>query len=220
MEKIGLVLHRTPNVPRAIFRQRYQEWHASPSATPSGVARHTAHLPHETDSLRADAVGQKPRPAGCDGLSFQWFEDVVPPIDAIDEGRVDAYRLDEVIHWDRMGERPMGTTSPGVKLIAFVRRQPELSTAEFRERYLQHAEIAREHHPGIARYVQNFVTEPLSDDAPQVDGIAELHFVTEADLTTRFYRHEGSAAVVGADVQRFMTLRGSYSILATEVVVR
>lgn len=223
MTKIALVLHRDPALSRREFLRRYEQ--ADRSAGRALATRQTIHLPHETDALRAAPAGHPPQPARCDGLSFQWIDAAAPPPMPIEEPReaierIDAYRVKEVIHWDTLGDRPAGERSPGIKMIAFVRRLPELSSSEFRERYLEHAAIARHHHPGIARYVQNFVTTALTDEAPQLDGIAELHFATEADLTGRFHRDESSVKVVGADVARFMSMRGAWSILATEYVVR
>lgn len=223
MTKLALVLHRAATLSREEFLRRYEE--AGRSAARPLATHKALHLPHETDALRAIPAGQRPQPARCDGLSFHWSDAPAPrptpteePQEAI--GRIDAYRVDEVVHWDRLRGRAAGARSPGLKMIAFVRRLPELSPGDFRERYLEHATIAREHHPGIARYVQNFVTDAWTNDAPPVDGIAELHFATQEDLTKGFYRDESSAKAVGADVARFMSMRGAWSILATEYVVR
>ena len=101
MTKLGLVLHRPPTLPREAFRQEYES--SAPQAD-----QHSIHLPLETDALRADALGQKPQRARCDALSFQWFADpkATPATPPSAVARADAYRLEEVVHWDRLGERP------------------------------------------------------------------------------------------------------------------
>jgi hypothetical protein len=131
--------------------------------------------------------------------------------------RAETYLLEERVHWDDLGDRRRpDEASPGIKMIAFVRRRSDLSPATFRERYLEHASLARVHHPGIARYVQNFVLERWADEAPPIDAIAELHFASEADLTRRFYRDEASPEVIARDVARFLSPREGWSILAIE----
>lgn len=218
MSKIALVVHRVAELTRSDFHARLEAAHSRPSVSPH---RHTIHLPYETDALRAEPLRFEPQPARCDAVSFRWNDDpaIVTEEPRAAISRVDAYRVDEVIHWDRLPRWPTVGRSPGVKMMAFVRGLPELSPEEFRDRYLQHADVAREHHPGIARYVQNFVTEALTEGVPALSAIAELHFETESDLTERFYRDDASPKAVADDVHRFMRYRGSWSILATEIVV-
>lgn len=222
MIKLAHVLHRTSGLSRDEFLRDYRRFHES---NRKGSLPYSIHLPYPTDALRAGPLGAEARAARCDGLSFQWLADGSAATSGGEEAvasvdRCDGYLLDEVVHWDRLGDRPAGRASPGIKMIAVVRRRPGLSASEFRRRYLEHAAVAHEHHPGIARYVQNFVTGAITANAPAVDGIAELHFATEADLTKRFYRDDASPKSVAADIARFMTPRGSWSILATEYVVR
>ncbi len=212
MIKIAAVVHRAAGLTPEAFDELYA---AAPETPSPGVCGHTRH--------RIRASGGTPPP--CDGLSFLWLEDpalaphvVLEPTSAI--GRCNRYRVDEVVHWDRLGARCDGAPTPGVKMVAFVRRRADLSPDEFRARYLAHAEVARKHHPGIGRYVQNFVRGLEPPGAPVVDAIAELHFPSEQDRRDRFYRDEASPAVVAADVARFLLRDGTWSLLATEHVVR
>ena len=219
MTKTVLVLHRVARLSRDEFQTRYE----AAQTGSDGTARHrTIHLPFDTDALRAEALGLPAQRARCDGVSLHWSDDPAPlrkeeTHDAI--ARTDAYRVEEVVHWDHLPGRPRGR-APGIKMMAFVRSLPGLSPEEFRQRYLEHARVAQLHHPGAARYVQNFVTETLTDGAPAVSGIAELSFETESDLTHRFYRDDRSPKIVAEDVARFMTYRGAWSILAHEIVVQ
>jgi hypothetical protein len=105
-------------------------------------------------------------------------------------------------------------------MIAFVRRRPGLSFLEFEERYREHAEVARFHHPGVARYVQSFVRGSLTSDAPALDAVAQLSFASREDLAERFYRDEESREIVAADVERFLDRERTWSVLAVERVLR
>lgn len=129
--------------------------------------------------------------------------------------RVDQYPVDEVLHWNRLPDVSIGSDVPGLQLIVFIRRPPHLSATDFRDRYLEHAEIARVHHPGIARYVQNYVIERPSAGAPAVDAITEICFASEDDFRERFYRDEESKKIVAADVPRFMRPEDAWSLQTT-----
>jgi hypothetical protein len=69
---------------------------------------------------------------------------------------------------------------------------------------LVHFPLARVHHPAIWHYVQNVVVRALTPAAPEVDGIAELHFRTAKDLRDRFYDSEEGRRTIAADVRRFL----------------
>lgn len=111
-----------------------------------------------------------------------------------------------VVHW---GEPPPGA----LVLFYFLRRRADLSLDEFARRYREgHAPLARVHHPGIVRYVQNFVRGAPSAGAPAFDAVAELHFASERDALERFYRDERSPAIVAEDVARFADPRGAWAV--------
>src|SRR5262249_32824795 len=51
---------------------------------------------------------------------------------------------------------PLGTRSPGVKIIGLVRRPDDMSHAAFVEHWLhRHVPLALVHHPGLHKYVTN-----------------------------------------------------------------
>ena len=109
----------------------------------------------------------------------------------------------EVVHWDALGEPDART----VALVYFVRRRRGLDYAEFERHYRErHAPLARKHHPGIARYVQNFLVD--ADDAErEFDAVSELWFASERDSRERFYRDAESERIVAEDVARFLEPR-------------
>lgn len=112
-------------------------------------------------------------------------------------------RVREVVHWDALGAPDADT----VAMVCFVRRRRGMSYADFERHYRErHAPLAREHHPGIARYVQNFLAAP--DDAERaVDAVSELWFRSAREHRERFYRDAASERVVAEDVARFLEPR-------------
>jgi uncharacterized protein (TIGR02118 family) len=167
-------------------------------ATPHLVCRSDA-----TNAILAALAGAAARPETHAGLVLAW------PRDAAERAGAEAalaphtsalYHAREVLHWDELA----GLTEGTVALIYLVRRRADLSPEAFMTHYRErHAPLARIHHPGIARYVQNF----LAPSAP-VDAISELWFESEQDARTRFYRDDESRRVIAEDVQRFIDLRG------------
>jgi uncharacterized protein (TIGR02118 family) len=106
-----------------------------------------------------------------------------------------------------MVERPAtGARSSGVKLICPVRRREGMSHGEFADHWLtRHVPLAIEHHPQLIRYVTNVVDERLSDDSPDWDGFAELHFASLEDATRRMFPSDESERIVREDIARFLS---------------
>jgi uncharacterized protein (TIGR02118 family) len=130
------------------------------------------------------------------------------------------YHLEEVIHWDNLKSRTAGVPSPGFKIIPFSCRNPHFSKEEFDEHYRNvHSALAREHHPGIGRYVQNFVQAPLSAMAPEIDAFAELHFPTFEDYRDRFYARAESTKIIGRDLVSFVDTTKSHYLTAIEMII-
>jgi len=172
-------------------------------ADPTLAAPHLVCRADPTDAILAALSGAAPRPQVHAGVVFAWPRDRAEG-DATDAALVGAasalYRVDEVRHWDELDANAEGA----VVLTYLVKRRPDLSFADFRAHYREkHAPLARVHHPGIARYVQNF----LPPGEGLVDAISELWFRSEDDARTRFYRDEESRSVIAEDVKRFVDLR-------------
>jgi hypothetical protein len=123
-------------------------------------------------------------PSGCEALMF--------------------YRVETVRHWDD------GVT-PGITRLAFVAALPTVPAGRFRQRYEQHAAVARVQHPGICRYVQHFV---VGGSEPVCAAVAELHFADETAMRERFYRDADSPAVVDADISDYLDRDRTWSLLA------
>jgi uncharacterized protein (TIGR02118 family) len=131
-----------------------------------------------------------------------WRSGAAPALDGIE-----AYRVDERVQWDSGGAT--------AARISFVRRAARLTHDEFADHWTNvHAPLARVHHPGICRYVQHVVVEPLTPDAPEVDGIAELGFASIEDFRERMYDSAEGRAVIATDVRAFLDVGAGWRMLA------
>jgi len=118
----------------------------------------------------------------------------------------DAWECTEHVQRAGAWPGPLGRRSPGVKLVAAMRRAPGMDHDAFVEHWLsRHVPLALAHHPGLVRYVTNVVDARLASDAPEIDGIAELHFASEEDRRTRTYGSEEGRRAIEADVARFVS---------------
>jgi uncharacterized protein (TIGR02118 family) len=181
------------------------------------AARRSVFVAEPTNALLAEQAGRTPKAQRLDGVLAAWWES--------DEAQrlpdAHAYRVEEVLHWD---DAPPGAASAadlaaGIAVLYFVRRREDLSQAEFVARYRDgHAPLARVHHPGIRRYVQNFVLE-AEPGAPAWNAVSELHFASESDFRERFYRDPGSPAIVARDVLRFTDPKTGFALVTRQRVL-
>jgi uncharacterized protein (TIGR02118 family) len=129
------------------------------------------------------------------------------------------YMVEEALQWDRLEPQPEGTPSLGFKVIALSRRAAGISKENFISHYRTvHTELARKHHPGISRYIQNFVVNKLTPETPDIDAFAELHFATREDFTDRFYATPESRQIIWDDVKAFADLKSVRFVTAVETI--
>jgi uncharacterized protein (TIGR02118 family) len=125
-------------------------------------------------------------------------------------GRVTGYHVEERLQWDD------GPPPATVTRISFVHRRAGLTRQQFADHWSTvHAPLARRHHPGVARYVQNVVIAPLTPDTPDIDGIAELGFRSMDDLSTRMYDSPEGMAIIRADVEQFIDRDAGWRVVVT-----
>jgi hypothetical protein len=127
------------------------------------------------------------------------------------------WRVDERVAWDYDRDWPDGARTPGVKQISLVAALPSLPLEQFRARYHAHADVARVHHIGVWRYVQNIVTAPALAGSPAgVHGLSELWFRHLDDMLERMYTGPDSPAAVYADTSGFIDFPNTRSFLVAE----
>jgi uncharacterized protein (TIGR02118 family) len=133
---------------------------------------------------------------------------------------VGVYQVDEVVQRDYDRTWPTGEVSPGVKIVCFVKRRPDLSrdaySTHWRER---HGPLALARQPGFWHYVQNHVVDRLTDETPDFDGIGELHFRNAAAVQDGMFDSEEGARLIWEDTERFMRHDGSTTLPTKEHLV-
>ena len=122
------------------------------------------------------------------------------------------YQTEVHVVWDRTEGRP-----PAVSRTVLLQRNPDIDHPEFVHRWtVGHATLARDHHPGICRYVQRVVIDTIGDQTPPADGIASLAYATTEDLERRQYDSPEGAQIIEADVAGFLDRRAGRRIVGRE----
>lgn len=128
-------------------------------------------------------------------------------------GGAAAYVTTEHVHKAPAGAVALGARTPGVKMIAPVRRRDGLTHEQFVAHWLgTHVPLALAHHPGLVKYVTNVVDDTLSSDADAWDGFAELHFASEEDRRTRMFASADSERIIREDMARFIGTTSGYLV--------
>jgi uncharacterized protein (TIGR02118 family) len=124
-------------------------------------------------------------------------------------GALEVYRVESRLQWDE------SRGDVEVTQLSFVHRAAGLDRDAFARHWSEiHAPLARVHHPTVVRYAQHVVLDALTPGAPDVDGIAELTFVSlDACRNDRYDSPEGKR-IVQADVARFLATGAGWRTVA------
>ncbi|MCB0997642.1 MAG: EthD domain-containing protein [Acidimicrobiales bacterium] len=140
----------------------------------------------------------------------RWLEELEPHI----------YLVDEQLQWDHDRDWPTGTPAPGFNRIAFTTKLGSLERVNFAQQWdAVHAPLVRAHSPGVWRYVQNVVVEPLTANARPWDGVAELHFRTVDDFLERMYDSDSGRQLLRADTASFLDVARGERVLTNEWIM-
>jgi uncharacterized protein (TIGR02118 family) len=183
-----------------------------------GLVAYSVHRPHpdEPSAASLDAAG-----ARVEGVVMAWIDGDAPlePATWFD-APVTAYLVDERVQIEWTRDWPDGEATPAIEQLAFVPRIPSVTHEQFAEHWSErHTPLVRVHHPGMARYVQNVITEPLTPgarDARQLDGVAQLYFRTSYDLHERYFDSEEGQRIIFEDVAKFLERGTGWGFLAQE----
>jgi hypothetical protein len=144
-----------------------------------------------------------------DALLWCWFDEPLVG-DLTGLGDVGAVlHLEESVGWDRSHDENEALGPEAVKMVSFVVRRPEVERRKFEQDYAEHVAVARIHHPGVCRYVQNLVTE----EAGRVEAISELWYPSSEAFLTRFYANDDSPGVVKADNEEYIDFSRTRSLI-------
>jgi hypothetical protein len=178
------------------------------------------------DQSPMDRAGMKARPLTWHAVSLRWG-DVASSSQASQQlaavvAAASGWRVQEHVAWDYDRDWPDGEPTPGVKFVSFVAKRPELSPEEFQERYRNHVEVAREHHIGCWKYVQNVVLGPVTlPPGKIIHGVSELWFRSLDDYVERLYaRRPESVDAVREDTSGFIDFANTSSMLVQETWLR
>jgi hypothetical protein len=197
---IALIAHPT-GVDRAAFQRSVRERAA---AAPPAVAGLTVNV------VDLEGPGRPAAPPRWDAVLELWLAEagldpnVLAAALAGDSAAVHLYHVVERVQLDHTRTWALGERSPGVKAIYATRRPEGLDAREAARLWREHAPLARRHHTGMSRYVQNGVIEALTPDAPVVHGFAVLHFPTLSDLEERMYDSAEGRRAIAADAARLV----------------
>jgi hypothetical protein len=103
---------------------------------------------------------------------------------------------------------PACAQSPGVTLLALLRKRAELAPLEFHERWQRHSVLSERIHP-LTRYHRNAVLRQAGRSTPNWDGIVEERVATLEDLAPeRFFRGEGAQEAAVASLDGYVDVSG------------
>jgi uncharacterized protein (TIGR02118 family) len=128
-------------------------------------------------------------------------------------GGADAYATTEHIQKAANPPAALGARSPGVKLVCPIRRRPDRTHEQFVDHWLnRHVPLALRHHPGLTKYVTNVVDQRLSASAPELDGIAELHFGDAGEPPPAMFDSPEGERAIREDIARFIGDTKAYRV--------
>jgi hypothetical protein len=127
------------------------------------------------------------------------------------DGALATYDVDELVQWDEPIE------GAEYSMFAFFRPPEDVERDEFVKRYREHAQLARVHHPGIRRYVQDLVVSQSGEARWACAAISELHFAGRDEYRDRFWLSDESRDVIARDTARFSARATAKSVVAQRV---
>ncbi len=219
MPKLVFLCRRRPDLTHARYAELLLEGHV-----PLALRHHPTmrkYVVNVVEGLRAgaeplDSIGE---------LTFDSLDDFRERLYDSDEGRRaierdvagfmggdHAYVTTEHVQKGPATTAPLGARSPGIKIVGLVRRPDGMTHAEFAEHWLErHVPLALRHHPGLHKYVTNVVDERLGD-APDWDGIAELHFPSREIMRAQFFDSPEGERIIAEDMKRFIGFTWGYDV--------
>jgi uncharacterized protein (TIGR02118 family) len=219
MVKLVFLCRRRPDLTHDEYAQRVLEGHV-----PLALAHHPTMRGYVVNVVEGRRAGAEELDSIAE-LSFDHLDDFRERLYDSEEGRraierdvagfmggAVAFATTEHVQKAPPAVPPLGTRSPGVKIIGLVRRPDGMSHAAFVEHWLdRHVPLALAHHPGLHKYVTNVVDTRLGD-GPEWDGIAELHFPSIEAMRTRFFDSADGERVIREDMRRFIGATWGYDV--------
>jgi hypothetical protein len=178
-----------------------------------GVRRWTLEVSQPGQELLVAAGLRFDGQAIYDALLWCWFDEpIVAAVSGL--GEVGAVlHVQESVGWDRSDDGGGALGPETVKMVSFVVRRPEVERRKFDRDYAEHVAVARVHHPGVWRYVQNLVIDGTGPGADGVEAVSELWYQSGEEFVTRFYENDESPGVVKADNEEYIDFARTRSLI-------
>jgi uncharacterized protein (TIGR02118 family) len=207
--KVIFPCRRLPGLDRTEYARRILSGHV-PLAL-----RHHPSMRRYTVNIVERAPAEGPELDSIAELSFDSFEDFRDRLYDSEQGRriigedvarflggAHAYLSEEHLHRDALAPPALGTRTPGVKWMLFVRRRPELDPAAFLAHWHDvHVPLVLASLPALRRYATHPIERQHGAGGPEWDGVACLWFESReaagADL-------RAAGAAIDADTAKFI----------------
>jgi hypothetical protein len=188
-EKIFVFLYRTPSLTREEFAQRYLQEHAPLVLQHCPRLRRYAVNVVEKDTEGFDAAVELQTDTVEDFLDKERLYDSADGRLVVEESAArlvsarNVYLVTEGVQRDYDRTWPDGERSPGIKLVAPLKRIDGLTHEQFVEHWTNtHSALALKHVLGMGRYVTNVIVRALTPNAPEIDGIVEVHYTGKREF--------------------------------------
>ncbi|MDB6107516.1 MAG: hypothetical protein JWO52_7515 [Gammaproteobacteria bacterium] len=113
-----------------------------------------------------------------------------------------AYQVDEFVEKNEVAD--VTGLIPGVDILATLYPRRELRGQTIRELWDAHVPLALKIHFGMNVYARDWVVRKLTEDSPDIFGIATLHFPSRDALKNQFFRSPADVDVHKADLDQFV----------------
>lgn len=206
---------RRSDITHAQYAERVLEGHV-----PLALEHHTTMREYVVNIVDSALTPDAPEIDSVAQLSFDTMEDFRERLYDSPEGEkiihadvigfmggADSYETTAHVHLAPSG-REMGHPTPGPKLVMAIRRKSDLTHAQFVDHWLHHhAPLILERNPSASQYVTNVVDARISDEGPELDGIAELAFPSEEDMHRELFDPAKSQQVLADNAKFIESLR-------------
>jgi len=219
MLKLCFLCRRRPDITHEIYVRRLLDGHV-----PIALRHHPTLRRYTVNIVETPQAGA---PA-LDSIGALWFDSLADFRERLYDspegertvardvsgflGAADAYATTEHVQRPLPRSAPRGDASPGVKLVAAVRRTPALTHDQFVRGWLgRHVPLVLAD-PKVRGYTTSVVDEKLSAEAPDYDGIAELWFDSADDFESHARLSRDDSQPIRADIARWIGAVAPYLV--------
>ncbi|MDM0116086.1 hypothetical protein QTI66_28350 [Variovorax sp. J22R133] len=128
------------------------------------------------------------------------------------------YRMSETVVLERP-EQLQGNPSPGYKLMRGLFFYSDMPDSAVKRSWARHQDLAVKVHIGLARYVRHWVDEVLTEGAPGIRGMSDLHFPSADAMINRYFDSPRGRDEILHDIGHFIE-GGTSRLFGTEYIYK